>query len=54
VKNLPNKFNLRFDRSEISGSMGDIGTFLPLDGDHHFSQVVTTDQNGGFESWEKD
>ncbi len=30
MKNLLGKFNLRFDRSEISGSLGDLGTFLPL------------------------
>jgi len=30
VTNLLNRFNLRFDRQEISGSLGDMGTFLPL------------------------
>ncbi len=30
MTNLLNRFNLRFDRQEISGSLGDMGTFLPL------------------------
>jgi len=30
VTDLLNRFNLRFDRQEISGSLGDMGTFLPL------------------------
>ncbi len=30
MKRFFGKYNLRFDRSEISGSLGDLGTFLPL------------------------
>ncbi len=30
MKRWLEKLNLRFDRSEISGSLGDLGTFLPL------------------------
>jgi len=30
LKDILKRLNLRFDRSEISGSLGDLGTFLPL------------------------